>query len=110
MAVCFVGEVLSNLLPFPIPASVYGLMLMLIALKTGIYRLEQVRETGMFFVGILTILFVPAAVGVMEQWEVLKNILWPCIFATIFVTALVIVVTGKFTQWIHQITEKRNNE
>ena len=101
MAVCFLAEVLSQFLPFPVPASVYGLVLMLIALKTGIYRLEQVRETGMFFVGILTILFVPAAVGVMDQWDALTNMLIPCFIATIFVTMLVMGVTGKFTQWIH---------
>ena len=110
MVVCFLSEVLANLLPFPIPASVYGLVLMLIALKTGVYRLEQVRETGMFFVGILTIFFVPAAVGVMEQWDALENMLWPCVIATLFVTSLVMVVSGKFTQWVHHVAEKRGED
>lgn len=108
MAVCFVGEILSALLPFPIPASVYGLVLMLIALKTGIYKLEQVRETGMFFVGILTILFVPAAVGVIEQWDALTDMLIPCVIATLLVTSLVMGVTGKITQWIHVISDKNH--
>ena len=40
----FLGEGLKMLLPLPIPASVYGLMLMLLALCTGILKVEQVKE------------------------------------------------------------------
>lgn len=106
IGVCFVGEVLAKVLPLPIPASVYGLVLMLIALRTGVYQLEQVRDTGMFFVGILTIFFIPAAVGVMEQWDVLAEIILPCVIATLLITALVMGVTGRFTQWVHDATNK----
>ena len=63
-AFCLAGEVLAAVLPLPIPASVYGLLLMVAALKTGLLRLEQVRETGLFLTGIFPLLFVPAAAGV----------------------------------------------
>ena len=36
MAVSFVGEILHAVLPLPIPASIYGLVLMLALLMTGI--------------------------------------------------------------------------
>ena len=100
IGVCFIGEVLAEALPLPIPASVYGLVLMLIMLRTGLYRLEQVRETGMFF---------PAAVGVMEQWDVLVAIIFPCVIATLLITALVMGVTGRFTQRIHRFGDKGKN-
>lgn len=109
IGVCFIGEVLAEALPLPIPASVYGLVLMLVMLRTGLYRLEQVRETGMFFVSILTIFFIPAAVGVMEQWDVLVAIIFPCVIATLLITALVMGVTGRFTQWIHRFGDKGKN-
>ncbi len=54
------------MLPLPIPASVYGLLLLAVALKFGVLKLDQVRETGLFLTGIFPLLFVPAAAGVME--------------------------------------------
>ena len=113
LIVCFIGEVLSLVLPFPIPASVYGLILMLLALTFNIYRLDQVKETGQFFVGILTMLFVPAAVGIMDQWQELKSMLFACILATVLITLIVMGVSGKFTQWVHRLItngRRKNNE
>ena len=54
-----------------IPASVYGLILLLLALRLGIVKLEQVKEVGLFLTGIFPLLFVPAAAGVMELWACL---------------------------------------
>lgn len=42
------GEALHVLIPLPVPASVYGLVIMLIALGTHIIRLEQVKEAAEF--------------------------------------------------------------
>ncbi len=95
---CFLGEVLHRLLPFPIPASIYGMVLLLLALKLGIVRTEQVKKTGNFLTGIFPLLFVPGAVGVMEQAAVLRES-WPAIvIALIPVTLLVFAVTGKITE------------
>lgn len=95
---CLAGEVLAAVLPLPIPASVYGLLLMVAALKTGLLRLEQVRETGLFLTGIFPLLFVPAAAGVMELGSQLINLLLPAVLAIVPVTALVMAVTGVVAQ------------
>ena len=42
VTISFLGEVLKSLLPLPVPASIYGLGLMLAALCTGIIKLESV--------------------------------------------------------------------
>ena len=96
--ISFVGEVLNYLLPLPIPASVYGLLLMVAALKTGLLKLEQVRETGLFLTGIFPLLFVPAAAGVMELGSQLIDLLLPAVLAIVPVTALVMAVTGMVAQ------------
>ena len=97
-AFCVAGEVLAAVLPLPIPASVYGLLLMVVALKTGLLKLEQVRETGLFLTGIFPLLFVPAAAGVMELGSQLINLLLPAVLAIVPVTALVMAVTGMVAQ------------
>lgn len=95
---CFLGEVLHALLPLPIPASVYGLVLLLLALKSGLVKLHQVRETGTFLTGIFPILFVPPATGVMEYAGELGQALVPVLLAAIPVTLLVMAVGGRVTQ------------
>lgn len=50
LLVSFAGEVLKLALPFPVPGSIYGMLLLFIALCTGVIRLEHVRETGLFLV------------------------------------------------------------
>lgn len=97
-AFCLAGEILAVVLPLPIPASVYGLLLMVAALKTGLLKLEQVRETGLFLTGIFPLLFVPAAAGVMELGSQLIDLLLPAVLAIVPVTALVMAVTGMVAQ------------
>ena len=97
-AFCLAGEVLAVVLPLPIPASVYGLLLMVAALKTGVLKLDQVRETGLFLTGIFPLLFVPAAAGVVELGSQLMDLLLPAVLAIVPITALVMDVTGMVAQ------------
>lgn len=92
------GEILHAVLPLPIPASVYGLILLLLALRLGIVKLEQVKEVGLFLTGIFPLLFVPAAAGVMELWAEMGEMLLPIVIAIIPVTVLVLVTSGHTTQ------------
>ena len=43
LAFCLAGELLHALLPLPVPASIYGLLLLLLALKLGFVKLDQIR-------------------------------------------------------------------
>ena len=59
LAFSFLGEVLHQVLPLPIPASVYGLVFMLAALMTGVLKLHQVKETSAFLIEIMPVMFIP---------------------------------------------------
>lgn len=96
--ISFLGEILHTLIPLPVPASVYGLVLMLAALVTGILKLGQVREAAAFLIEIMPVMFIPAGVGLMESWSSLQPVWLPVILITILTTVLVMAVTGKVTQ------------
>lgn len=98
--VSFLGEALYALLPLPIPASVYGLILMLLALQTGILKLPQVKETAVFLVEIMPVMFIPAGVGLINSWSVLKPIWLPVSIITVATTVIVMAVTGRVTQFV----------
>ena len=86
------------MLPLPVPASVYGLVLLLMALNFKLVKLEDVKEVGTYLTGIFPLLFVPAAAGVMELWAEMGNMLLPIVISIIPVTVLVMVSAGKTTQ------------
>lgn len=95
---CLAGEALHALLPLPVPASIYGLLLLFLALQTGLLKPEKVKATGTFLTGIFPVLFIPGAVGVMELWDVFGRLWLPILLAIIPVTALVFAVAGRVTQ------------
>ena len=92
------GEILHVVLPLPVPASVYGLVLLLAALNFKLVKLDDVKEVGTYLTGIFPLLFVPAAAGVMELWAEMGEMLLPILVAIIPVTVLVMVSAGKTTQ------------
>ena len=99
----FAGEVLHYLIPIQIPASIYGLVLLFIGLMTGLIQLSQVQETAKFLIEIMPMMFIPAGVGLLESWGVLKPILVPVIVIIIVSTILVMGVSGLVTQGIMYI-------
>ena len=98
----FLGEVLKMFIPLPIPASVYGLVLMLLCLVTGILKTSQVKEAAFFLIEIMPVMFIPAAAGLIDWWKVLQPLLLPILVITVVITIFVMVVTGKIAQMIAQ--------
>lgn len=109
LAISFAGEVLHAVLPLPVPASIYGLVLMLVLLMTGILKLHHVRETALFLIDIMPLLFIPAGVGLITAWPVLKPILLPTIIITLIVTLVVMAVTGHVTQAVIRLSRRQNH-
>ena len=98
----FLGEVLKMFIPLPIPASVYGLVLMLLCLVTGILKTSQVKEAAFFLIEIMPVMFIPAAAGLIDSWKVLQPLLLPILVITVVITIFVMVDTGKIAQMIAQ--------
>lgn len=77
LVITFMGEGLKYLLPLPIPASIYGWILLFLALMTRIVKLESVRDAGKFLIEIMAGHVYPAGVGLMVSWGVLKPMFAP---------------------------------
>ena len=98
----FLGEVLKMFIPLPIPASVYGLVLMLLCLVTGILKTSQVKDAAFFLIEIMPVMFIPAVAGLIDSWKVLQPLLLPILVITVVITVFVMVITGKVAQMIAQ--------
>ena len=99
-AVTFLGEVLHAVLPLPVPASIYGLLIMLFGLCTKFIKLSQVKIAADFLIDIMPPMFIPAAVGLVTVWMDLKEIVVPVVTIIIVTTIFVMICTGKVSQGI----------
>ena len=109
MVFTFLGEVLKALLPFPVPASIYGLLALLLALETKLLPLASVRDVGEFFVEIMPLTFIPAGVrALLESWGVMKPMLGSLVLTVVVSTILVMAVSGLVTQGVIALRKRRN--
>ena len=92
------GEALHRLLPLPIPAAVYGLVLLFVALCLKIVKVEQINKVSDFLLTILPILFVSPAVNLLESWGILAPQVVTIALLVVSSTILVFLVAGVVAQ------------
>jgi len=102
MGFTLAGETLQRLLPLPIPASVYGLVLLFAALCLKLIRLEQVKETGDFLRSLLPLLFVSPTVGIIEHWNVIQPDILPIALLIVSTTVVTFGISGCLTQRLNR--------
>lgn len=100
LSISLVAELLEYVIPLPIAASVYGLVLMLLGLITGLIPLKAVEETADFLVEAMPIMFIPVTVSIMTNIDVLKELLLPLTVISLATTVLIMAVTGRVAQRI----------
>lgn len=108
MGFTLAGEVLQKLIPLPVPASVYGIALLFLALNFKLVKLEQVKDVGGFLSSILPLLFVPPAVSILENWGMIKSSLVPILLLVLASTVITFAISGKITQILMPKGEKRH--
>lgn len=106
--ITMVGEILNDVVPLPIPAGVYGLFLLLGLLCSKVIKLEDVLATGNLLLDLMPLMFVPAAVGLIDKVDQLKEVLVPLAVITVVSTLIVMTVTGKTTEFVLKHLKKED--
>ena len=110
LLVSFLGELLHAVLPLPIPASIYGIVLLFTALETKLLKVNDIRETSGFLLEIMPMLFVPAGVGLLEKWELLRPVWLPFVIIIVVSTFAVLAVSGRVTQAVMRARQRKGAE
>lgn len=110
LAISLVGELLNRIIPLPIPASIYGMVILFTALCTGAIKLPAVKETAHFLVQMLPMMFIPATVGLLEKWNEMQIFLTAIIVISLVSTIVVIFVSGRTTQHIINHRQRRKKQ
>lgn len=110
IAFSFAGELFHFLLPLPIPASIYGIILLFMALELKWISVKDIRETSAFLITVMPIMFVPAAVGLLDSWQSIGNSLIQYVIVTVITTFVVMAVSGFVTQYVIRKVKKENKK
>ena len=100
VAISFLGELLHYFISLPIPASIYGIILLFAALQMGWLKVRQIREVSTWLIAIMPALFIPSAVGLVKSWDILCRSLATYSVITFVSTFVVMGITGLVTQYV----------
>ncbi len=106
--ISFIGEILNYCIPLPIPASIYGLLIMLFLLLSGVLKLQSVQSCAKFLIDVMPVMFIPAGVGLMVKWTDLQSFLIPITVITVVSTIAVMAVTGITAQFLINRQNKKD--
>lgn len=110
LAISFIGEIMNYLIPLPVPASIYGLVLMLLCLHFGIVHIDSVKDSGKFLIEIMPLMFIPAAVGLIESWKTIGSKIGTYLIITVLSTIFVMIVAGHTTQAFIRFSKSKDNQ
>jgi len=106
LAVSLVSEALGYFIPLPVPASVYGLVIMFLLLWTKVIKLSQVENVADFFLQIMPFFFVAPTVGLITSFDAIRgNVLWLVLMCFIS-TVVTVAVTGTVAQLVMKLMKK----
>ena len=106
LLISLIGEALNAWIPLPVPASIYGIVLRFLCLEFKIIPLAAVKETGAFLVELMPLMFVPAAVGLLGVWDLVRAQWLQYAVITVVTTFLVMLAAG----WITQAVIRRDQK
>lgn len=110
IAFSFMGELLHFCLPLPIPASIYGIVLLFVALELKWIKVKDIRETSSFLIAVMPVMFIPAAVGLIDSWHAIGNAWLQYIIVTVVSTFIVMGVSGLVTQKVIRVQKEKKSE
>jgi holin-like protein len=90
----FLGELLARGLMLSVPGPVFGMVILLVGLMVRGKVPESLRMTGEGLLRYLTLLFVPAGVGLMAHFRLIGQDLWPILVTLVVSTAVTLGVTA----------------
>lgn len=104
------GIVVSKLIGGFIPGSVAGMLLLFLSLITGIVKPESVRDVAVFLTRNMTVMFLPAMVGIMNIWGLVRIHFWGWMLVLILSVLMVMVTSGLVQELVEFIRNKEGRK
>lgn len=98
LSILLLGDIIQNYFKLAIPSSIIGIIILLLLLILKLIRLEWIEDISKILLDNLSLLFIPAGVGIINEFQVLKGNLLPITLIIVVATIVIILVTGYTVQ------------
>ena len=105
--ICWISVILEALLPFAFPASVIGMVLLLLFLLSGLLKVEHIREKSDFLLANMAFFFIPAGVNVMNYLDILMQNWLPLLAVCLLTTVITFAATAYSVRFTMSLLSKR---
>ena len=105
--ICWISVILEALLPFAFPASVIGMVLLLLFLLSGLLKVEHIREKSDFLLANMAFFFIPAGVNVMNYLDILRQNRLPLLAVCLLTTVITFAATAYSVRFTMSLLSKR---
>ena len=107
--ICWISVILEALLPFAFPASVIGMVLLLLFLLSGLLKVEHIREKSDFLLANMAFFFIPAGVNVMNYLDILRQNWLPLLAVCLLTTVITFAATAYSVRFTMSLRAKRKD-
>ncbi|MGE8557768.1 MULTISPECIES: CidA/LrgA family protein [unclassified Acinetobacter] len=90
----WISSLIQRALNLPVSAGVIGLLLVLIALLSGLFKLQWIKTGSDFILSELVLLFIPCVVGIIKYKDLLLTQGWQLVLSVVIGTFCVMVATA----------------
>ena len=94
------GVLITDITGVPIPGNVIGMVILFLLLYLKVIKVEQISTISNFFLEHLAFFFIPAGVGLISSFSVIKNIWLQLLIVCFVTTAITMICTGLVVQKI----------
>ena len=110
LSIYLIGEIISKGLSLPVPGNIIGMIILLTLLCSNIIKLEKIETISSFFLDHLAFFFIPAGVGLLTSFDIIKSSLIQILLICIISTSIIIAVTGLIVQCLVNRSNKSKLE
>ena len=107
--ICFVGDIISYLLPIPFPGSVIAMVLLFILLCTGAVRKRRIEAITDFLLKNMSLMFIPPTVSIIGYLDVLGEVFVPFVLICLITTVLTFLATAYSVKLVIFLINRNKN-
>lgn len=99
-----IGNLISTLLPFSLPGSIIGMLILFSLLTIQVIPVEWIQPGCHLLLKNMTMLFIPIGVGIMNYYDQLSQQIIPILLSCIVSTLIIMIIVAYSSHYIHRET------
>jgi len=104
--VCLLGQAISGFLPISFPGSVLSMIILFLLLFFRVIKVDHIRQKADFLLKNMSFFFIPAGIGILSSFDLIRSSILPLITVIIVTTILTFGATALTVQGVIALQDR----